>query len=69
MTHPQAGLDTSATRDLARTFFHDRRRTFAFRRNGNGEFPAEVHRLDDHSPGWFDLYEMARPEGFEPPAA
>ncbi|MBF8258244.1 MAG: hypothetical protein HW377_618 [Actinobacteria bacterium] len=25
--------------------------------------------LDFHLTGWFELYEMARPEGFEPPAA
>jgi hypothetical protein len=25
--------------------------------------------LDFHSNEWFELYEMARPEGFEPPAA
>jgi hypothetical protein len=56
MTHPQAGLDTSTTGDLARLLFHNRRWPFAFRRIGNGEFPAEVHRLDDRSTGWFELY-------------
>jgi hypothetical protein len=31
MMHPQAGLDASATRDLARLLFHNRRWLFAFR--------------------------------------
>jgi hypothetical protein len=40
MIHPQAGLDASANRDLARLLFHNHRWHFAFRRIGNGEFPA-----------------------------
>ena len=61
MMHPQAGLDASATWDLARLLFHDRRWPFAFRQIGNGEFPAQVKWLDFHLTGWFEFIESGAP--------
>ena len=61
MMHPQAGLDASATRDLARLLFHDRRWPFAFRNRERGIPCIQVNWLDFHSTGWFELYEVARP--------
>ena len=64
--HPQAGLDASATLDLARTLIHDRHRPSSFWYIRNGESPAQVNWLDFHMEGWFEFIEMARPRGFEP---
>ena len=61
MMHPQAGLDASATWDLARTLLHDRHRPFSFWYIRNGESPAQVNWLDFHLTGWFEFIESGAP--------